>query len=417
MRSFAFILLIIPVFLLIDLYAYKGLRKVVSCKKPDFKSWFFWFWWIFSLGMVAGVILFYIKYSKDPGQTELVGRIMKYNGLFVVQLVLKIFYVLFELFRDLVQAVRKIQTRLQKSVNKAPRSESRRDFIRKVGVVASIIPFIGLIHGIGWGRFNFTLHRKKLYFPNLPLPFNGLRVIQLSDAHLGSLNGHQDKIMEVVEQVNELKPDLIVFTGDMVNNYSYEMSSWVPIWKKLTARIGKFAVLGNHDYGNYSEWPSAQARKKNLQEIIRQEKEMGFQVLLNAHQRIEKNDESIVVAGVENWGSPPFPQHGKLDKALDGVPEEDFTLLLSHDPDHWSQKIIPDKRADLTLSGHTHGFQMGIEIGNFKISPVQLRYKHWAGLYRNEHQYLYVNRGLGYLAFPGRVGIWPEITLLELYRG
>ena len=217
--------------------------------------------------------------------------------------------------------------------------------------------------------------------------------------------------------MNQLNPDLIMFTGDMVNNFSHEMSGWVPIWKNLKARYGKFAILGNHDYGGYSKWPSPQAKKKNLQEIIRQEKEMGFNVLLNAHQRIEKNGESIVIAGVENWGTPPFPQYGKLEKALEGVAKDDFTLLLSHDPDHWTRKTIPDNRTDLTLSGHTHGFQMGIEIGNFKISPGQLRYKQWAGLYQKGSQYLYVNRGLGYLAFPGRVGIWPEITLLELFRG
>jgi predicted MPP superfamily phosphohydrolase len=208
-----------------------------------------------------------------------------------------------------------------------------------------------------------------------------------------------------------------MFTGDMVNNFSREMSGWVPIWKKLKARYGKFSVLGNHDYGNYSEWPSPQAKKKNLLEIIRQEKEMGFKVLMNENHELELDGQKIVIAGVENWGMPPFPQHGKLDKALGNTRKEDFTILLSHDPDHWEQKIIPDQRAELTLSGHTHGFQMGIEIGNFKISPVQLKYKQWAGLYQKGDQYIYVNRGLGYLAFPGRVGIWPEITLLELHRG
>ena len=417
MRSFAFILILIPIFLLVDLYAYKGLRKVLSSKKPHLSSWFFWLWWSFSIVMAAGVVLFYIKYSKDPGQQDIADQIMKYNGFFVVQFVLKLFYIIFEFLRDVVWLIKKAVGKFRSEKKQTPVSDSRREFIRKVGVVASVIPFVGLIHGIGWGRFNFTLHRKKLFFPNLPMSFNGLRVVQLSDAHLGSLNGHQDKIAEVVEQVNELNPDLIMFTGDMVNNYAHEMSSWVPVWKKLQARIGKFAVLGNHDYGNYSEWPSPQAKKRNLQDIIRQEKEMGFTMLLNNHHRISRNGESIVVGGVENWGSPPFPQFGDIDKALEGVDQKDFTILLSHDPDHWEQKIIPDKRADITLSGHTHGFQMGIEIGNFKISPVQLRYKQWAGLYQRDNQYIYVNRGLGYLAFPGRVGIWPEITLLEIYRG
>jgi len=416
MRSFAFILFIIPVIILIDIYAYKGLRKVLSCKKPQLKSYFFWVWWIFSAGMIAGVLIFFMRYNDNPGQQDMMQQLMRFNAVFLIQFVFKFFYVFFELFRDIITLAGKIFRRSKPRADKAPMSESRREFIRKVGIIASVIPVIGLIHGIGWGRFNFTLHHKKLKFHNLPQAFDGLRIVQLSDAHLGSLNGHQDKIEEVVNQVNELEPDLIFFTGDMVNNYSYEMSSWVPVWKQLKARYGKFSVLGNHDYGNYSEWPSPQAKKRNLLDIIRQEKEMGFNLLLNSHIKIENNGESIAIAGVENWGMPPFPQFGELDKSLTGLTSEDFTILLSHDPDHWDEKVIPDGRANLTLSGHTHGFQMGIEIGNFKISPVQLRYKRWAGLYRENNQFLYVNRGLGYLAFPGRVGIWPEITLLELHK-
>ncbi len=416
MRSFSFILIVIPIILLLDLYTYKGLRKVLKCGKPNLKSMFFWLWWIFSLGMIVGIVAFVIRYQQGGDQENLAKQIMKYNAVFVVQFTFKIFYALFELLADSLALIRKIFTRKKQGETKAPVSESRREFLRKVGVLASVIPFVGIIHGIGWGRFNFTIHSKKIYFPNLPKAFNGLRVVQLSDAHLGSLSAHKDKIDVVVDRINDLNPDLIMFTGDMVNNFAHEMSGWVPVWKKLKAGIGKFAVLGNHDYGNYSEWPTPQSKKRNLLDIIRQEKEMGFKVLLNENQRIERNGESIVIAGVENWGRPPFPQFGNLEKALENVGNNEFTLLLSHDPDHWEQKIIPDKRPDLTLSGHTHGFQMGIEIGNFKISPVQLKYKQWAGLYQQDHQYLYVNRGLGYLAFPGRVGIWPEITCLDLYR-
>ena len=415
MRSFAFILLLIPILLLLDLYAYKGLRKVLSCNKPHLKSLFFWVWWIFSLGMVSGIMFFMQKYEGGNDQGDFAQQVMKYNGIFVAQFAFKLIYILFEFLRDITVILPKLFPK-KKKTPKPPPSESRREFIRKVGVLASIIPFVGIIHGIGWGRFNFTLHTKKIFFKNLPNTFEGLRIVQLSDAHLGSLSGHEDKIEAVVDRINDLNPDLIMFTGDMVNNFSHEMSGWVPIWKRLKASLGKFSILGNHDYGSYSKWPTPQAKKRNLLDIVRQEKEMGFKVLLNEHHRIEKNGESIIIAGVENWGTPPFPQYGDLNKALDGVSDKDFTILLSHDPDHWEQRILPDKRTELTLSGHTHGFQMGIEIGNFKISPVQLKYKQWAGLYQKEQQYIYVNRGLGYLAFPGRVGIWPEITLLELHR-
>jgi predicted MPP superfamily phosphohydrolase len=416
MRSFAFILLIIPVVFLLDLYVYKGLRKILSCNKPHRKSVFFWIYWVFSLGMVTGILALVFQYESGSGTEELTKQIMSYNGIFVVQFTVKLFYALFEIIRDISVFAGKILKSLKRTTPKAPVSESRREFIRKAGIMASVIPFIGLIHGIGWGRFNFTLHHKKIEYPHLPEPFDGLRVVQLSDAHLGSFNGRVDRIEEVVDRINDLEPDLILFTGDMVNNFSHEMSGWVPTWKRLKAGIGKYSVLGNHDYGNYSEWPSPQAKKKNLQEIIRQEKEMGFKLLLNESLRVEKDGKSIVIAGVENWGNPPFPQFGDLDKTLNGISPEEFTILLSHDPDHWDKQVLPDGRADLTLSGHTHGFQMGIEIGNFKISPVQLKYKRWAGLYNENTKYLYVNRGLGYLAFPGRVGIWPEITLLELHR-
>jgi predicted MPP superfamily phosphohydrolase len=416
MRSFGFIFFVIPVLILLDLYVYKGIRKVLRCEKPHLKSVLFWFWWVFSAGMIAGLLVFLFKYEAGSGTEEFTRQMMKYNGIFIVQIAVKVFYAIFELIRDINVLIIKIFPKKQSSSTKDPISPSRREFIRKTGVIASVIPFVGLIHGIGWGRFNFTIHSKKLYSQNLPEAFNGLKIVQLSDAHLGSLNNHKEKIEEVVDRINELNPDLIMFTGDMVNNFSSEMSGWVPIWKRLKARYGKFSVLGNHDYGNYSEWPSPQAKKKNLLDIIRQEKEMGFRVLLNENQRIEKDGQNIVIAGVENWGNPPFPQHGKIDRALENVSLQDFTILLSHDPDHWEKKVIPDHRTDVTLSGHTHGFQMGIEIGNFKISPVQLRYKHWAGLYKMGHQYLYVNRGLGYLAFPGRVGIWPEITFLELHK-
>jgi len=418
MRSFAFILLIIPLAILLDLYVYKGLRKVLSCSKPHLKSIFFWLFWVFSFGMIAGILVFVLRYESGKGTEDLTRQIMSYNGIFIAQFVIKLVYAVFEAIRDLSSIIGIVLVRLKvkKTARKAPMSESRREFIRKAGIMASVIPFIGIIHGIGWGRFNFTLHHKRISYPNLPEAFDGLRIVQLSDAHLGSFNGRVDRIEEVVDRINELEPDLIFFTGDMVNNFSHEMSGWVPTWKRLKAKIGKFSVLGNHDYGGYSEWPSPQAKKKNLQEIIRQEKEMGFNLLLNKKSRLEKDGESIVIAGVENWGNPPFPQYGDLDKTLNGVSGDEFTILLSHDPDHWDKKVIPDGRADLTLSGHTHGAQMGIEIGNFKISPVQLRYKRWAGLYRENDQYLYVNRGLGYLAFPGRVGIWPEITLIDLQK-
>jgi uncharacterized protein len=270
---------------------------------------------------------------------------------------------------------------------------------------------------MAWGRFRFTVHHTEIKFPNLPEAFHGLRIVQLSDAHLGGFYGNRDKLEEVVDIITDIKPDLLVFTGDMVNNFASEMNGWVDMWSRMHAPLGKFAILGNHDYGDYSEWPDEAAKEANLAAIIRQEEEMGFRVLLNEHVAIERNNERIYLAGVENWGLPPFKQYGDLEKSMNGVPEDAFVVLLSHNPDHWVKHVNEKTQIPLTLAGHTHGFQFGLEIGNFKISPVQLIYKYWAGLYKSDNQYLYVNRGLGYLSFPGRVGIWPEITLIEMKRG
>jgi hypothetical protein len=294
---------------------------------------------------------------------------------------------------------------------------SRRDFIRKTGVIVAAFPFLGVLHGVGWGRFRFTVHHSEIKFPNLPAAFHGLRIVQLSDAHLGGFYGNREKLEEVVSIIDDIKPDLLLFTGDMVNNFASEMAGWTSMWSRMNAPMGKYAILGNHDYGDYSKWPDKAAKKANLDAILKQEEEMGFQVLLNENVVIERNNERIYLAGVENWGRPPFKQYGDLKKAMTGVPGDAFVILMSHSPDHWVLQVDGKTNIPLTLSGHTHGFQFGLEVGNFKISPVQLIYKYWAGLYKSHNQYLYVNRGLGYLAFPGRVGIWPEITLIEMKRG
>ncbi len=409
-------LIVIPVFLL-DLYVFRGLRKLLNCKQRWYKSYFFWLYWVLSIGLVTGIILFLSKYQHDPANLKLFKQILNYNGVFFAVFVFKIVFALFVFLSD----VRRTGIKLIKSLfgrdskkEFSGKSITRTDFLIKVGAMISMIPVLGIIHGIGWGRYNFTLHHKKVRIPGLNKAFNGFRIVQLSDAHLGSLNGQDDRIIDVIEQINELKPDIMVFTGDMVNNFAHEMSGWVPIWKQIKARYGKFSVLGNHDYGGYSNWPTENAKKRNLQDNIRQQREMGFDVLLNENRVIQLHQQSLYLAGVENWGKPPFPQHGNLDQAMMNIPEEASVILLSHDPDHFEHKVRGRKNIKLTLSGHTHGAQFGFEMGNFKISPVQLKYKRWAGLYDVDDQFLYVNRGLGYLAFPGRVGIWPEITLLEL---
>lgn len=419
MRSFSSIAFILLFFILIDLYVFKGLKGLISRKKTNWKTPFVYTYWILSAGFLAGFVLLYLRFEQDPENPSRYLNLLGFNGIFISQFVVKMFYLPFEVIRDLIKALRWAVKSKKKPVYKEPPGDEameRKEFLRKAGIMVAALPFLGVIQGIGWGRFNFTVHRKTIRFAGLPPEFDGFRIVQISDAHLGGFNGHKDRLTEVTELVNELNPDLLVFTGDMVNNFASEMKGFAPFFQNMKARFGKFSILGNHDYGNYSEWPSDEAKQDNLRKIILQEQEMGFRVMRNENIRVDKNGASVYLAGVEHWGMPPFPKYGDLDKTMTGIPEHAFVILLSHSPDHWSHQVIGKRDIPLTLSGHTHGFQFGLEIGSFQISPVQLLYKNWAGLYQEGDQYLYVNRGLGVLAFPGRVGIWPEVTLLELKK-
>ena len=291
---------------------------------------------------------------------------------------------------------------------------TRRKFISQLAVGAAAIPFFGILYGITKGKYNYKVKRETLTFKDLPADFDGTVICQISDIHAGSFD-NAEKVKYAVELVNAQKPDMILFTGDMVNNTADELDDWQDIIGKLDAPMGKYSVLGNHDYGDYVKWDSVSDQYQNLEDLKRRQKAMGFRMLNNENVKLTKGSSSMSLVGVENWGLPPFVQYGDLDKALDGA--EPFKVLLSHDPSHFDAQVVPHKeKVHLTLSGHTHGMQFGIEIPGIRWSPVKYKYPKWAGLYEKAEHYLYVNRGFGYLAFPGRVGIWPEITLLELKR-
>jgi uncharacterized protein len=297
----------------------------------------------------------------------------------------------------------------------SPFRAPRRDFLRTVGIVALGMPlFIG-----SWGLFRtasaFSIHRVRFKGKRVPEKFKGFRIVQVSDIHTGSVL-MPSTLSKMVDEVIALNPDLIVFTGDLVNNMADELQPYVNVLSGLRAPFGVYSILGNHDYGDYVRWPNADEKDENLRRLISMQNTMGWKVLRNEHVVISKNGEEICLAGVENWGAKlHFKRYGKLKDALNGSPANAFTILLSHDPSHWEGEILHHVQSvDLTLSGHTHGFQFGIEIPGFKWSPVQYVYKHWAGLYQNEDRFLYVNRGTGCIGFSGRVGIPPEITLIEL---
>lgn len=294
---------------------------------------------------------------------------------------------------------------------------SRIKFFSQLAVTFTVIPAIGFIYGMVRGAYNYRVHKVKVPSPNLPEAFNGFKIVQLSDIHVGSfLNA--EPLKKAFDMVLAESPDMILFTGDLVNNVADETKGFEEEFSRLKAPHGVYSVLGNHDYGDYVEWENRAAKQKNLETLKKLQQQFGWRLLINEHVPIEKNGEKIALIGIENWGgNMRFPRYGKLSDAHRGTEIYPYKILMSHDPSHWDMQVsLEYKDVDLTLSGHTHGMQFGIEIPGWKWSPVQYIYKHWAGMYKKENQFLYVNRGLGFLGYPGRLGIWPEITLLELVK-
>ncbi|MAU25870.1 MAG: phosphoesterase [Muricauda sp.] len=294
---------------------------------------------------------------------------------------------------------------------------ARRRFLSLTALGIAALPFGALLWGMYKGKYNFQVLKYQLEFEDLPDAFDGYQITQISDIHSGSFDNR--KMVEYgVRLIKEQQSDVILFTGDMVNNMASEMLPWKDLFATLDAPDGKFSVLGNHDYGDYVAWETAEAKAQNLEDLKKIQKEMGFELLLNENRYLEKNDQRIALVGVENWGAGGFIKVGDLKKATKGIDKNDFKILMSHDPSHWQHEVIhDDHHYHLTLSGHTHGMQFGVEIpGWFKWSPVKWRYKYWAGIYEELGQFINVNRGFGFIGYPGRVGIWPEISVITLKK-
>lgn len=294
---------------------------------------------------------------------------------------------------------------------------SRRKFVGQIALGLAAIPFASILYGIFEGKYNFKVITKQIFFADLPDAFDGFRITQISDIHSGSFD-NPEKIQYAIDLINQQKSDLMLFTGDIVNTHASEMEPWIETFKGIkNFEFGKYSILGNHDYGEYLQWSSLKAKADNFEAIKNLHGRIGFDLLLNEHRFLEKDGQRLALVGVENWGRN-FKQAGDLNKASDGLSPSDFKILMTHDPSHWEYEVKEHpQNFHLTLAGHTHGLQFGIEIpGFFKWSPVQYVYKQWAGLYEQMGRYVYVNRGFGFHAYPGRVGIWPEITVLELKK-
>ena len=403
------------VFLIMDFYVYSALRKSIS--KSSWKKYYNVLFILFLALGYTGFYYLYTYFTLKPLSVEWAPNLAIgfFFAFMVVKILLVLLFLVEDIFRYLTYFSLVIKNLFQSKKGEISRP-GRRAFIRKTGMILAAIPFTSMIYGITKGKYNFRVNTIKLSFDNLPKAFEGFRIVQISDIHSGSFDD-ASAISEGVEMINQEKPDLILFTGDLVNNDSREILPFINDFKRLKAPSGVFSVLGNHDYGDYKKWDSAAAKEENMQLLYQYQKEMGFQLLNNENTVIRKGGDKIGIYGVENWGNKPFPQRGDLDKALEGNQDMDFKVLLSHDPTHWNKKVIQHpEHFDLTLSGHTHGMQFGVEIPGFKWSPIKYIYPQWAGLYEKSKQFLYVNRGFGFLGFPGRVGIWPEITVIELSR-
>jgi predicted MPP superfamily phosphohydrolase len=390
-----------------ELYAWRGMRQLVSLHLKGTAIFSIIYWGIAILVLAslarAGMVF---RHMRDPAVFH---RVTLVVGIFLMLFVPKLLFNVFQLLGDLTAGVVWLADR-------GPGFREVRKFFLIPGGIAGVLLCIAFGMGMARGLTHLKICREDICIPGLPPSFSGIRVAQISDFHLAGFYQRTAYIRKVVEQVNRLGPDLVVFTGDMVHNFAEEMDPFMEILNTLQAPLGKYAILGNHDYGVYYRWDSKEEEAANLAQVKAQIREAGFDLLLNEHRTISLDGQSIELVGVENWGKPPMPQEGDLGKALEGSDPSAVKFLLSHDPSHWYLHVRGREDIPLTLAGHTHGFQFGFEIGKFRWSPSAFMYDHWAGLLRENGQYLYVNRGIGYTGFPGRVGIRPEITLLTLVR-
>jgi predicted MPP superfamily phosphohydrolase len=399
------VLIIVAIFFLVDIYIYRSLGKTQT------KRWIKLLFPISSLVHLTVYTLYFLMFAK--GQLY---------APYLMNLLVGITFLLFvgKLFTVIILVSERIGNVLLFFRNWiSPKREtvlpSRRKFVRNVSLGAAALPFVSGIFGLIIGKYLYKVNEVKLKSKKLPKAFAGLRVVQISDFHAGSFDWFE-QVKEGMQMINDLKPDLILFTGDLVNNRTNEVLPFQELWTNLESKYGKFAVLGNHDYGDYVPWDSEKEREENMNQMKRFYSETGFKLLMNEHQMIDIEGEKIALVGVENWGTGRFPKYGDLPKALKGIDENSFKILLSHDPDHWKFEVksFPTP-IDLTLSGHTHGAQFGVPIPfKGKWSPASWRYDYWRGLYQEKDRNLYVNTGFGFLGYPGRINMAPEITLFVL---
>jgi len=409
MNRIFFIAFLLIIYLALDIYVFYAIRSLTVSLSGPWRRTIHIAYWGVGLVFLVGILLYR---QIDPKQFADL-RLYLTTGFFVFFMgkLLASVFLLVEDFRRAIAWLINLFPFVEQGF-----STSRSDFMRKTAVVAGAIPVVTLTFGVISGAHDYRVQRRKVYFKNLPKEFDGIRIAQVSDIHTGSFF-NKTAVEGGVDMLLGEKPDIALFTGDLVNNKSEEAKDYLDIFGRIKAPLGVFSVMGNHDYGDYTSWPSEAARQKDIQNLHAMHKYMGYDLLLNENRVIKVDGGELAILGCENWGAGRFSKYGDMKKTVQGVEDHPFKILMSHDPSHWDAQVRPNySDIDLTLSGHTHGMQFGIEIGDFRWSPAQYRYKQWADLYQQEEQFLYVNRGYGYIGYPGRVGILPEITILELKR-
>ena len=408
-------LVIAGITLLFDWYVFAGLKTLTNDWQSQRARWaVIYGYLIISIGVTALFLIGFGSFSTAKGMTPFHEWML---SLFLTFFITKLFFVLVLFLGDLGRGAVGIANTINKHKDSVSKGyfPSRRKFISELAVLIAAFPFFGFFYAMFRGKYDYKVHRQTIYYTDLPDAFDGFTITQLSDIHSGSFD-NVDAMQRGIDLAQAQKSDLFVFTGDLVNNAAWEIEKFIPNFSKLRAPYGQFSILGNHDYGDYIQWDSEAEKAANLGKLKQHHKDLGYRLLLDENLELEKNGQKISLIGVQNWGHG-FIKIGDLDKALKGVDPKSFKILLSHDPTHWEEQVRHNPaNIHLTLSGHTHGAQFGVETAGFRWSPVQYRYLDWAGIANEQDRYLYVNRGFGFLAFSGRLGIWPEITVITLKK-
>ncbi|HTS44371.1 MAG TPA: metallophosphoesterase [Puia sp.] len=414
MRNSGFIWIIILIMASLDLYVFQAIKLVSQGSSSKTKIIIYSSYWGISIGAIIILALLpLVNFDEWPRAVRnyLFATII---GLFFAKLLATVFFLLDDIRRVIQWASGKLFFRNTEGENLSGEGVTRSVFLSWLGLGIGGGLFSTLVYGFS-NKYNYKMRRMSLSFDNLPPSFKGIKIVQISDIHSGSFTDKK-AVEKGVDKILKEKPDLILFTGDLVNNKADEMQEYMDVFNRLQAPMGIFSTLGNHDYGDYAEWNSMEEKQKNLEHLKQIHAQLGWRLLMNEHVVLQKNGGEIALIGIENWSAKArFPKHGKMYQAYPGAEKYPFKILMSHDPSHWDAEVRPKyPDIDLTLSGHTHGMQFGLEIPGFKWSPVQYVYKQWAGLYEEGKQMLYVNRGYGFIGYPGRVGILPEITVIKL---